>query len=375
MANDIIHKKREILKGIKFEEEAKIDPDIRDAFFCPTLMKHTRSPDVKKTSDEIVNVFLQDEWQSEYDRRLHTAYYTAIDYNSRELGRPWSKTILSSAWVKEFERILKQEKSSFKYQLKIMFPLWMTRSATGALYLLSSLAGWWSDLQEVISARGDVTPWLMVEVWCVSTSLFAQFFSYWLKPRLWLEKDHFVNKDKEGKSSYGHGMEFCLTLKANGRFRDFTTYLRSIVNPNYFAVQSRIDKMTIPAKFDHPALHDIALGYDKNGYHFLDSFSQVAGASFTTYWCKTPDVLDEIWDTCEFDNGASFVSDAIIGENAEDTIGYILSSYKGYYKSAHSKVKLYNVFSELYKVELDLLEEPGIPAGITKLAQEYIDDR
>ena len=149
--------------------------------------------------------------------------------------------------------------------------------------------------------------------------------------------------------------------------------MKSLADPKYFGIESRIKKMYVPKLANYDDLHDVAFGFDDTGYHFLDSFSQIAGAQATVFFVEEHDIFMKCYGSAEFVNDSSFKSEAMEGPTYWDTIDFVWTMYSQYEIDAADQGKIQDKFSKLNNHRLDLTQEP-LPVGITKIAQEYLDD-
>ena len=375
VSNEILHKKQKTLECVKYGPDEVIDEDINEAYYSVCTVDISEVRNKSKTVDEWWEYFIQDLWQSSYNNRLHGVYYMSMKDYKEVFGRKWVRSMENDAeWTPEFERILEQRNSAFKYQLKIMLPMWLFRDGLACAYLLASQVFWWEYLQNIIENGDDITPYVMIQVFLCAASVFSSFFTHWMSPRLWIQDDHFTNICKLGKHSYIHGFNFIFTLRANGRFEDFTSYVRSIVEPNYFGIKSRIDKMCIAKAFNKPKFNKLVFGIDKNGHHWSHNFPHVTCVYFNKLCFSLSEVIDECWNTGSFNNGAGFDSDCMRGRTVLETTAYVWSNYTGFHCSESSKVKIHRAFNKICKNPLKLDDDFGRCIGITRIAKDYIDD-
>ena len=162
-------------------------------------------------------------------------------------------------------------------------------------------------------------------------------------------------------------------LKKNDRLHELRKYMDSTASPKYFGIESRIKKLYVPKLFNFDDLHNVAFGFDNTGYHFLQSFSQIAGAQATIFFVEENDTFMKCYGSAEFVNDASFKSEAMEGPTYWDTVDHVWTMYEQCEIDEADVGKITDKFSKLADHRFDLRKEP-LPVGITKLSREYLDD-
>lgn len=373
-SSTFIRKKMSQLTTVKYVKNAQYDESVRDALFSGAMVKYGSDKDEAMAVIDAWHIFLQQLWPTKHEDRMTTTYIRALDYLSPNLSAEFRKSLLNGTWSNKFNTLFGQGLPRKKAELKYTLPVWLLSASITFLYLVSSMTFDYEPLKNAYNSWTDISFVLFWEIICVTASVWAQWFGQFFSPRFLIKGSFFRDARGLGLHSFLFGMFFVFMLVQNGRFRDFTTYVNSIVDVKYLGIASRIAKIHIPKFADYPELHGRAFGYNMNGKHWIHIFPSFLVPTFVLVLFKFKNIILHVYDKGIFVHGARFDS-SIVRKTPTSTMNNTLSlvwqSYRGYPKiPAFMLDDLIRTFKcpKLWKIECNF--DPIVP-GITSMAITY----
>ena len=364
-----LRKKKLLMKSLKFDKDHVISDEMVLSAKSPLLVKYEPDSNRKANVADLWRDFFKQLWPTRYNDLLHSVIYKCLLQMKDTLDSTWQEALRSGHWVPLFESAAGLTSPFPRWAWKLLIPQYVDRSLKSLLYCVGSLIKF-DEVVKALNAQGDL--WNLATIILIAVTTYNvndSWFPHWHSPRKGIDWRFYT---------YNIGLEtvanswFLLSgLMNRAMFDDVHSLSNIVINPKYLGIQSRFKDYEMPSILDYEELHRFVFNMVNDPSHWTFKFVQMCCVINTVLVEKHGSFLKSIINKGEFVDGASFASDAMQGNNANDTVGFVWR----HYKHVHIPPKIYkdmqSTFANLKYTDINLKSNPKC-IGITDISKNYL---
>lgn len=364
-----LSKKKLLIKSLKLDKDHVISDEMILLAQSPLLVKYEPDSNKKLNVQDLWNNFFKQLWPTTYTNLLHSVIYKCLLNMKDSLDSTWQEALRSGNWVPLWESATGLTSPYPRWQWKLLLPQYIVNSLKSLLYCVGSLIKY-DELVKKLNSQG--TLWnlaTMILITITTYNVNDTWFPHWQQPRKGIDW-RFYTFDI-GLETVSNSWFLLSGLMNRAMFNDGDTMTNTVINPKYLGIQSRFKTFQVPATLDFDELHQFVFNMVNDSSHWTFKFVQLCCVINTVLVEKHGSFLKTILNKGKFLNGASFGSDAMQGNNARDTVGFVWRHY--IHVDIPSKIyrDIQCTFANLKHTDINLKSNPKC-IGITDISQNYL---